>query len=201
MILARPLQDQEHNRASLKGSILKPEDEIMKSWKIFSIAGLAAAGIALWSGMGQAQYLGPNLYQRGAIQEQQIKEGILTGALTPQEAERLAAEQRRLRAAEARLRADGRLDPRELAFLERKQAKAGKHIYQQIHDHQAVYPGYRNHPEPRYQHWQEKNRRHHRQENHYRRELGCDRGGAFQPGPGGKPFGGQNRHPRFAWGR
>ena len=173
----------------------------MKSWKIISLAGLIATGISIWSGPVQAQYYGGNIDQREAAQELRIREGLRNGTLTPQEAGRLEAEQQRIRAAEARMQADGRLGYRDRAALDRMQDNAGRHIYRQSHDNQVAYPGYRNQCEPRYQHRQDNQRQNHRQGNHYRRENGCDRRGDFRPNHGerSKFSGNHNRNRRFAW--
>ena len=100
----------------------------MKTWKVFSLAGLVAASISFWSGTVQAQYYGSDIDQREAAQQQRIQNGIHSGAITPQEARRLAAEQQRLQTAEDRMRADGRLDPRERARLRSNADKADSDI-------------------------------------------------------------------------
>jgi hypothetical protein len=130
----------------------------MKSWKAISLAGLFAIGVSVWSGAAQAQYSGGNVYQREAIQERQIQEGMRTGSLTPQEAARLEAEQRRIRETEARMRADGRLDPRERRRLERMQEKAERDIYREKHDKNVAYPNYGNQYERGHRHWQDTHR-------------------------------------------
>lgn len=112
----------------------------MKSWKVLSIAGLVVSTLVAWSGSGQARD-GSFIDQRGAAQEQRIQDGLRSGALTPREAGRLAAEQQRIRDAEARLRADdGRLNPNEKAIIDQMQNKAGRDIYRETHDRQAAYP-------------------------------------------------------------
>ena len=96
-----------------------------------------------------------------------------------------------------RMRSDGRLNYQERARLHRMQDNAGRRIYQQGHDNQ-VYSGHPNNHEPRYRHWQDNQRRHHRQANHFRRENGCDRRSAFHGNRGGfSPN--HNRNRRFAW--
>ena len=169
----------------------------MKSWQVISLAGLIATGVSIWSGPVQAQYFGGNIDQREAAQEQRIRDGIHSGAITPREAQQLGAQQQRIRNAEARMRSDGRLNYQERARLDRMQDNAGRRIYQQGHDNQ-VYSGHPNNHEPRYRHWQDNQRRHHRQANHFRRENGCDRRGAFHGNRGGfSPN--HNRNRRFAW--
>ena len=75
--------------------------------------------------------------------------GSSPGPSTPQEARRLGIEQRHIQAAEDRMRADGRLDPRERARLNQMQNKADRHIYREKHDNQMAYPGYRQSSDPR----------------------------------------------------
>lgn len=172
----------------------------MNSWKVISLAGFITTGILIWSGPAQAQFFGGNIDRREAAQEQRIREGIRAGAITPHEAGRLATEQQRIQRAEARMRADGRLNYQERARLDRMQDNAGRHIYQQSHDNQ-VYARYPNHPASRYQHWQQ--RRYH-QGNHYSygRPNRCERRGVFRPphhGAPGRSSWPPQRHRRLAW--
>jgi hypothetical protein len=176
----------------------------MKTWKVFSLAGFVLTSICVWSGPVQAQYFGRNIDQREAAQQHRIHNGIESGALTPQEAERLAAEQRRIQAAENRMRADGRLNPRERARLDGMLDKADRRIYRENHDNQMAYSGYGNHRDQRFRQWQHNQRRDHRQGNHYsRRENGCDRGAAYRPNHGdqGRFSRIQPRERRTAWNR
>ncbi len=173
-----------------------------KTWKIFGMAGLFLSSLVIWSGPVQAQYFGWNLDQREAAQQQRIHHGAESGALTPQEAWKLENEQRRIQAAEDRMRADGRLNHRERARLDKMQDKADRHIYRENHDNQVAYGGYGNHRDPRFRQWQHNQRRGHQYGNHYsRRENGCDRRGAFQANHGnrGRFHQTNNRNRRFAW--
>ncbi len=173
----------------------------MKTWQVLSLAGLIATGISVWSGPAQAQYYGGNIDQREAAEQQRIQNGIRSGAITPQEARRLEAEQRRIRDAEDRMRADGRLDPRERARLNQMLNKADRDISREKHDRQVAYPNYGNHYEPRYRHWQDNQRRDYRQENnYYRRGKGSDRD-AFRPNhvDRGRFSRMHHRDRRFAW--
>jgi hypothetical protein len=124
----------------------------MKSWKMLSIAGLVLTSVSLGCGMGKAQYLGPNIDQRQAVQAQRIQEGVRSGALTPQEAGRLQAQQQRLQAAKIQMGADGRLDPREQHRLDKMLDKADRRVFREKHDHQVAQPGYGQNHGPRFHH-------------------------------------------------
>jgi hypothetical protein len=154
----------------------------MKTWKVLSLAGLVLSSICVWCGPVQAQYYGRDLDQREEVQQQRIQQGIQSGAITPQEARRLGMEQRHIQAAEERMRADGRLAPRERARLNQMLNKADRDISREKHDNQMAYSGKGNHRDPRFQQWQHNQRRDHRQGNHnFRRENGCDRGASYRP--------------------
>jgi hypothetical protein len=171
----------------------------MKTWQVFSLAGLIATGVSMWSGPAQAQYFGGNIDQREAAQEQRIRDGFHSGAITPREAQQLGAQQQRIRDAEARMRSDGRLNYQERARLDRMQDNAGGRIYQQGHDNQ-VYSGHPNNHEPRYRNWQNYRRRDYRQGNYHHRGRGCDRN-AFRPNHGerGRSSLPHQRDRRMAW--
>lgn len=192
----------------------------MKTWKVLSIAGLVLTGLAVWHGPVQAQYYGGNIDAREDAQQRRIQDGIRSGAITPQEARRLEAEQQRIQAAEDRMRADGRLDYRERARLGQMQNKADRDISREKHDNQVAYPGTGNRHDPRFRQWQQNQRRDHRQGvesrpqpyrgPHYSpRGNGCDRGAAYRPHPNrnlnpgerGRITRIQNRDRRTAWNR
>src|SRR2546423_7887775 len=70
-------------------------------------------------------------------QEQRIQQGVRSGELTRREAERLQAEQARIRVDEAYARrSGGEFTARERARIERAEHKASKDIYKQKHDGQ-----------------------------------------------------------------
>jgi hypothetical protein len=176
----------------------------MKMWKTIGTAGLVLTSIYVFSGTAQAQYYGRNIDQREAAQQQRIHNGIESGTLTPQEAWKLENEQRRIQAAEDRMRADGRLNHRERARLDGMLDRADQRIYRENHDNQVAYSGYDNHRNPRFRQGQHNQRRDHRQGNHYsRRENGCDRGAAYRPNPGdrGRFSRIHHRERRTAWNR
>ena len=66
--------------------------------------------------------------------------GFRSGALTPREAGRLEAEQQRIRDAEARMRADGRLNPNEKAIWIECRIKRIEIFHREKHDRQVAYP-------------------------------------------------------------
>jgi hypothetical protein len=105
------------------------------------------------------QQANPNLNLPGSVdwreanQERRIYQGVRSGQLTPQEFNRLEAEQARIRAAEARMRADGRLDPRERARLNAMLDRSSQHIYRAEHNNQVAAPNSRwRQPHPSWGH-------------------------------------------------
>jgi polyhydroxyalkanoate synthesis regulator phasin len=73
---------------------------------------------------------------RGRIEEQQkrIDQGIASGSLTRQEADIVQDNLNRIRESEARMKADGRLTPRERARLEHMLDRNSKMIYKEKHN-------------------------------------------------------------------
>lgn len=76
--------------------------------------------------------------QREAFQRERIRQGIASGQITRYEARRLWDEQRRIERMESRFEADGRVTPRERAWLDRALDRSGRHIWQESHDRQRV---------------------------------------------------------------
>jgi hypothetical protein len=76
----------------------------------------------------------PNVDQREDYQQHRIQHGIHSGALGPGEARYLEREQARIEAVEDRLRADGRLSPRERQRLNHMQNLASRDIYRLDHN-------------------------------------------------------------------
>jgi len=101
---------------------------------------VAAPGV---NRQGPGPYWGPpaGLDGREAYQQNRINQGVQSGQLTPEEFNRLQREQARIRAAEARMRADGRLDPRERARLNAMLNRSGRDIYRAEHNRQVAAPG------------------------------------------------------------
>jgi hypothetical protein len=83
----------------------------------------------------------PFLARAGEIEERQkrqqerIGEGISSGQLTPKEAVKLEAEERKIQKEKRRFkRNDGKLGPKEKAKLNKDLNKASKDIYKEKHD-------------------------------------------------------------------
>jgi phage protein D len=78
----------------------------------------------------------PGVDTRQQQQRTRIREGVASGELNRGEAAKLRAEQRHIRRAECRAKADGKVTPTERAKLHRKQNRAGRDIRRQKHDQQ-----------------------------------------------------------------
>jgi hypothetical protein len=74
---------------------------------------------------------------RGKRQRDRIKHGVKTRSLTPREAARLAAEQRKIKGMAQDITSDGNVTPKEKALLDRAQDKASHHIGSEKHDAQG----------------------------------------------------------------
>ncbi len=78
----------------------------------------------------------PKVDAREANQKERIKDGVQSGELTKVEAHRLRKQQRNVKKAEAKAKADGDVTPAERAKLDRKQDRASRKIAKQKHDKQ-----------------------------------------------------------------
>jgi hypothetical protein len=78
----------------------------------------------------------PRVNKRQAKQQTRIRQGIGSGEVTRTEARRLRAEQRHIRRAERRAKADGEVTVGERVKLERKQNRVSRDIRRQKHDRQ-----------------------------------------------------------------
>jgi hypothetical protein len=76
----------------------------------------------------------PWIDQRDREQGDRIRQGLLNGSLTPQEARRLWAEQGRIRAIQAQMRAYGYLSPQERARFTARQNRASRAFYRARHN-------------------------------------------------------------------
>ena len=76
----------------------------------------------------------PGIERRMENQGKRIDQGITSGALTPQEAGKLEAEQARIKQREEKMEADGKLTPKEIAKFTKAQNKASKNIYKLKHN-------------------------------------------------------------------
>jgi hypothetical protein len=106
--------------------------------RLLAPALLVGALVAPLAGAAQAQSSKPrSINGRERRQEQRIRQGERSGELTRSEAERLQAEQARIRVDEAYARrSGGGLTAKERARIEREESKASKDIYKQKHDAQ-----------------------------------------------------------------
>ena len=113
----------------------------MKTWTKTLVTGLLAGVVILGSLPALAGPYGSYLDQRQINQERRIYQGVHSGQLSPGEFRRLENQQGRIRAAEARMRADGHLDRYERARLNRMENRANRDIYRYKHNNfsQATY--------------------------------------------------------------
>jgi hypothetical protein len=81
-----------------------------------------------------AEPYGPYIDRREMNQERRIYQGVQSGQLSPREFRRLEYEQGRIRTTEARMRADGRLNPWERARLNRMENRSSRSIYRLKHN-------------------------------------------------------------------
>lgn len=106
----------------------------METWTRGIVAGLLAGVVILGSLPALAGPYGSYIDQRQMNQERRIYQGVQSGQVTPGEFRRLENQQGRIRAAEARMRADGHLDRYERARLNRMENRASQNIYRYKHN-------------------------------------------------------------------
>lgn len=82
----------------------------------------------------------PRVDKREAKQQRRIDQGVASGSLTQQEADRLNKGQDRVATAEDKAKADGTVTKKERARLAHMQNKQDRHIKHQKHDRQKVAP-------------------------------------------------------------
>jgi len=85
----------------------------------------------------QAQTSTPTVDQRQANQKERIQQGASSGELTRAETANAVQDQRHIRRAERRAKADGKVTKRERARLNHKQNKASRELRRNKHDAQA----------------------------------------------------------------
>jgi CRISPR/Cas system-associated endoribonuclease Cas2 len=113
----------------------------MNRWQVWALTGLMAGALGLNPVAAAAQVVSdPNIDQRQMRQQQRIQQGVQSGQLTPQEAQRLQKEQGRIAAKEARMQADGNLTPKERAKLNKRLDKSSRRINKAMHNKQQVNP-------------------------------------------------------------
>lgn len=113
----------------------------MKTWTKGIVTGLFGGLVILGSLPAVADPYPPNIDQRQINQQHRIYQGVQSGQITPGEFRHLENQQGRIRAAEARMRADGRLNRGERARLNRMENRASRDIYRDRHNNfrQAAY--------------------------------------------------------------
>jgi hypothetical protein len=113
---------------------------MMKTWTKGVVMGLLAGVVCLGSLPAMAGPYNSYINQQEIAQEQRIHQGLYSGRLSPGEFRRLENQQARIRATEARMRADGRLTRGEKTELARMQEHANRSIYRYKHNNYR--PGY-----------------------------------------------------------
>jgi hypothetical protein len=113
-----------------------PVQEITKCRNMKKLMVLASVLFVITCSIVSAQDNTPRVDKRQDRQQARIREGIGSGEVTRAEARRLRAEQRHIRRAERRAKADGEVTVRERARLERRQNKVSRDIRRQKHDRQ-----------------------------------------------------------------
>lgn len=101
-------------------------------------AALLSGAFAVASFNAAAQTNTPNIDKRQANQEARIQQGVASGALNERESTRLEVGQAKVDAAEARMKADGKVTAKERARLQHKENVQSKRIYVQKHDAQTA---------------------------------------------------------------
>lgn len=96
------------------------------------VAALFVCGFAIASNAQST----PVVDKRETNQKARIKDGVKDGELTKAEAQRLHKNQKHIKHAEAKAKADGVVTPAERAKLDKKQDNASKRIAKQKHDKQ-----------------------------------------------------------------
>lgn len=89
-------------------------------------------------GPGHPHYQRPGVNAREARQRARIYQGVRSGQIAPGEFRRLGREQARIRAAEARMRADGRFTQGERARLQQRLNRSSAHISQARHKYRTM---------------------------------------------------------------
>lgn len=106
----------------------------MKSWQKMAIAGLVAGSMTLGSFAALAETNSPRIDKREAYQQGRIYQGVDSGQITPREFNRLEREQARIRAVEARMKADGVYTRRERFRTHKMLNRSNRHVYWAKHN-------------------------------------------------------------------
>lgn len=104
----------------------------------FTALALAALGASAFAQTAAPAASAPRTFdERQQMQEQRIQNGLQSGAITQEEAQRLRAEQSGIARAQQKANADGVVTAKEQRRLDRMQDLASKDIHHQRHDNQA----------------------------------------------------------------
>lgn len=98
----------------------------------------AAVASILFVSAAHAQVDTPGIDQRQANQEKRIDQGVASGVLTEQEANRLTHQQAHINKMEDKAKSDGVVTKKERAKLHAAQDRASRHIARQKHDRQGA---------------------------------------------------------------
>jgi hypothetical protein len=93
--------------------------------------------LALSGMLSTVAYANGPINKREQIQRERIQQGVKNDALTRPEARRLHVEEAKLRVAEARVKRDGVVTPREALRVNRRLNAASRDIFRQKHDRQS----------------------------------------------------------------
>ena len=96
----------------------------MKSTRIAAIALLASLSLPAFAQVNSTE----RIDQRQANQERRIEQGVRSGQINRHEEARLRAELRDIRRMERRAAADGRISPREQAYIDQAQNELSRNI-------------------------------------------------------------------------
>ena len=97
----------------------------------------AVSALLLMTGISYAQAETPVIDQRQTNQEQRIDQGIASGQLNEQEANRLNKQQGHIDKMEDRAKSDGVMTKKERARIGAAQNRASRHIAREKHDRQG----------------------------------------------------------------
>jgi len=109
----------------------------VKNWKKMAVAGLVAGTLTLASFPAMAETSSPGIDRREANQQGRIYQGVDSGQVTPKEFNRLENEQARIRAAEARMKADGTYNRRERYRTQQMLDRSSRHVYRAKHNNRV----------------------------------------------------------------
>jgi hypothetical protein len=116
----------------------------MKSWEMITVAGLVASALTFSTVQVGADTYSPGIDRREDRQQNRIYQGVDSGQITPKEFRRLENEQARIRAAETRMKADGRYTRWERYRTQQMLDRSSRHIYWAKHNQRGGAPwGYR----------------------------------------------------------